>query len=111
MKIKIFNIILLFVLTFQVCLSQPGNQELTEKYYLTELRGNISLDIEITDLKSNKGMINVLISDESKNEIGKIILFQSNIPHYTTVHKSEKERITIAFDLMMYKNTNSVSLL
>ena len=69
MKIKIFNIILLLVLTFQVCLSQPGNQELTEKYYLTKLRGNISLDIEITDLKSNKGMINVLISDESKNEI------------------------------------------
>ena len=25
--------------------------------------------MEITDLKSNKGMINVLISDESKNEI------------------------------------------
>ena len=69
MKLKIFNIILLFVLTFQVCLSQGGNQELPEKYYLTELRGNISLDIEITDLKSNKGMINVLISDESKNEI------------------------------------------
>ena len=69
MKIKIFNIILLFLLTFQVCLSQAGNQEFPEKYYLTELRGNISLDIEITDLKSNKGMINVLISDESKNEI------------------------------------------
>ena len=44
-------------------------EELPEKYYLTELRGNISLDIEITDLNSNKGMINVLISDESKNEI------------------------------------------
>ncbi len=69
MKIKIFNIILLFVLTSQVCLSQGGNQDLPEKYYLTELRGNISLDMEITDLKSNKGMINVLISDESKNEI------------------------------------------
>ena len=67
MKIKIFNIILLFVLTFQVCLSQEGNHELPEKYYLTELRGNISLDIEITDLNSNKGMINVLILDESKN--------------------------------------------
>ena len=68
MKLKILNIILLFLLTSQVCLSQGGNQELPEKYYLTELRGNISLDMEITDLKSNKGMINVLISDESKND-------------------------------------------
>mgnify|MGYP001426752647 FL=1 len=69
MKLKIFNIILLFVLTIQVCFSQGGNQELPEKYYLTELRGNISLDIEITNLKSNKGMISVLISDENKNGI------------------------------------------
>jgi len=69
MKLKIFNIILLFVLTLQNCLSQGGNQELPEKYYLTELRGNISLDIEITNLKSNKGMISVLISDENKNGI------------------------------------------
>ena len=69
MKLKILNIILLFLLTSQVCLSQGGNQELPEKYYLTELRGNISLDMEITDLRSNKGMINILISDESKNEI------------------------------------------
>ena len=69
MKLKIFNIILLFVLTLENCLSQGGNQELPEKYYLTELRGNISLDIEITNLKSNKGMISVLISDENKNGI------------------------------------------
>ena len=50
-------------------MSQGGNKELPKKYYLTELRGNISLDIEITNLKSNKGMISVLISDENKNEI------------------------------------------
>ena len=69
MNLKIFNIILLFVLTFQVSLSQEGNQELPKKYYFTELRGNINLYMEITNLKSNKGIINVLISDESKNEI------------------------------------------
>jgi len=35
----------------------------------------------------------------SKNEVGKITLFQNNIPHYTDMHESDKERITIAFDL------------
>ncbi len=35
----------------------------------------------------------------SKNEVGKITLFQNSIPHYTDVHNSNKERITIAFDL------------
>jgi len=34
-----------------------------------------------------------------KNEVGKITLFQNNIPHYTDVHSSNIERITIAFDL------------
>jgi len=41
----------------------------------------------------------------SKNEVGKITLFQNNIPHYTDVHKSNKERITIAFDLTIKKPT------
>ena len=36
----------------------------------------------------------------SKNEVGKFTLFQNFIPHYTDVYKGEKERITIAFDLM-----------
>jgi len=36
---------------------------------------------------------------ESKNEVGKITLFQNNIPHYTSLNNSKKERITIAFDL------------
>jgi len=39
----------------------------------------------------------------SKNEVGKITLFQNNIPHYTDVHNSNIERITIAFDLMIHK--------
>ena len=41
----------------------------------------------------------------SKNEVGKITLFQNNIPHYTDVHNSNIERITIAFDLMIHKPT------
>jgi hypothetical protein len=45
----------------------------------------------------------------SKNEIGKITLFQNNIPHYTDMHNSEKERITLAFDLRVkiYNNENN----
>ena len=35
----------------------------------------------------------------SKNEVGKLTMFQNNIPHYTDIHNTDKERITIAFDL------------
>ena len=38
---------------------------------------------------------------ESKNDVGKVSIFQNNIPHYTDIQKSDKERITIAFDLMI----------
>jgi uncharacterized protein (DUF2141 family) len=69
MKLKIFNIILLLIVTLQVCVSQGVKQVLPVKNYYTEFNGNISLDIEIGDLKSNNGNINVLISDENKNEI------------------------------------------
>ena len=40
----------------------------------------------------------------SKNEPGKLTLFQNYIPHYTDVHKSDKERITIAFDLCLVQS-------
>jgi hypothetical protein len=39
----------------------------------------------------------------SKNEIGKITLFQNNIPHYSDEHLCDEERITIAFDLSLKK--------
>ena len=38
---------------------------------------------------------------KSLNEIGKITFFQQNIPHYTTIHDGESERISIAFDIVM----------
>jgi hypothetical protein len=38
----------------------------------------------------------------SKNEVGKITLFQNCIPHYTDVN-NDNERITIAFDLEISK--------
>jgi hypothetical protein len=40
---------------------------------------------------------------KSENKIGKITLFQNNIPHYTDEHKFEEKRITIAFDLSLIK--------
>jgi len=42
---------------------------------------------------------------KSENKVGKITLFQNNIPHYTDEHKYDKKRITLAFDLSL-KNTN-----
>jgi hypothetical protein len=40
---------------------------------------------------------------QSENKIGKITLFQNNIPHYTDEHKFKEKRITIAFDLSLIK--------
>lgn len=44
----------------------------------------------------------------SYNRIGKITLFQHNIPHYTTPHHSttNSERITLAFDISMAEFVN-----
>ena len=39
----------------------------------------------------------------SKNSVGKITMFQNNIPHYTDTQNENEERITIAFDLSLHK--------
>jgi hypothetical protein len=46
---------------------------------------------------------------ESKNEIGKITLFESCVPHYTSVNNSDHERITIAFDFIVDEDKNDKS--
>lgn len=38
---------------------------------------------------------------DSPNNVGKITIFQNCIPHYTTLHSADSERITIAFDLIV----------
>ena len=38
---------------------------------------------------------------DAKNKSGNLSFFFSNMPHYTTKHKSDEERITIAFDLQI----------
>ena len=47
----------------------------------------------------------------SKNEEGKLTLFQNFIPHYTDKHKGDIERITIAFDLAVVKLTERFTVL
>ena len=44
---------------------------------------------------------------ESKNEVGKLSIFSSSLPHYTDTYYGEKERITIAFDLFTYKKSDN----
>jgi hypothetical protein len=38
---------------------------------------------------------------DSINQVGKITFFQNNIPHFTTEHLGPKERISIAFDIIL----------
>ena len=45
------------------------SQEETTKFYITELRGDISLEMEINNLESNKGLIYIRILDENENPV------------------------------------------
>jgi hypothetical protein len=53
--------------------------------------------------------INEPVGYESVNEPGKLTLFQNCIPHYTTEHTGIKERITIAFDLIVEEGVKQYS--
>ena len=77
------------------------------------LSGNIcvSCDGTSTIYINPINTINDPVTYKSKNIVGKIILFQSNIPHYSTPHKNDKERMTIAFDLIIHKQKHSVQLI
>jgi hypothetical protein len=43
----------------------------------------------------------------SENRVGQLTFFQNNIPHYTTIHQADTERITIAFDILPEVGTGS----
>ena len=77
------------------------------------LSGNICISCEDTSTVYLNPInpINDPITYESKNTMGKIILFQSNIPHYTTPNNSDKDRMTLAFDLLLYKQKHSIELI
>ena len=42
---------------------------------------------------------------KSKNEVGKIVFYQTCLPHYTDAENSDIPRITIAFDLLVNGNS------
>ena len=45
------------------------SQEETTKFYITDLRGDISLEMKISNLESNKGPIYVRVLDEDENPV------------------------------------------
>ena len=54
-----------------------------------------------------QNQINEPSTFRSPNKVGKITLFQNCIPHYTDIHISDEERITIAFDLNIINLTKN----
>jgi hypothetical protein len=70
---------------------------------LTYLGGHISLteNDTCTVYINPINQLNDPIEHKSKNEVGKITLFQNNIPHYTTENKIDSPRVTMAFDIMV----------
>ena len=45
------------------------SQEETTKFYITEIRGDISLEMEINNLESNKGLVYIRILSENENPV------------------------------------------
>jgi hypothetical protein len=80
----------------------------------TYLGGHICIQCQNTLTKyiNPINQINDPETYSSKNEVGKITLFQNNIPHYTSIHNSDKLRITMAFELKVNdpKNNNYIEI-
>ena len=77
MKLYIYILIILNLLSLNVIFSQ----EETSKSYITDLRGNISLEMEINNLKSNKGPLYIRILDENENPV---IVGTSSVTNYSS---------------------------
>ena len=65
MKPYLHILIILNFLFLNLIFSQEGNS----KFYITDLRGDISLEIKINNLESNKGPIYIRILDENENPV------------------------------------------
>ena len=84
------------------------------------LGGHITVQCDDTYTGYTHPALVPLLDDDSENEafvhrshnvVGKITLFPNYIPHFTSVHNGDKERVTIAFDLMTRQPTaNHVQL-
>ena len=79
MKLHTYILIILNFLFLNLIFSQ----EETTKFYITEIRGDISLEMEINNLESNKGPIYIRILDENENPVivgtSPVINFSSEI--------------------------------
>ena len=71
---------ILIILNF-LFLNLIFSQEETTKFYITELRGDISLEMEINNLESNKGPIYIRILDENENPV---IVGTSSVVNYSS---------------------------
>ena len=65
MKLYFYTLTILNFLFLNVIFSQEENS----KYYITELRGDISLEMEINNLQSNNGPLYIRILDENENPV------------------------------------------
>jgi len=65
MKLHTYILIILNFLFLNLIFSQKE----TTKFYITEIRGDISLEMEINNLESNKGPIYIRILDENENPV------------------------------------------
>ena len=65
MKLYLHLLVILNFLFLNVIFSQ----EEISKYYITDLKGNISLEMEINNLESNNGPIYIRILDENENPV------------------------------------------
>ena len=65
MKLYFYTLTILNFLFLNVIFSQAENS----KYYITELRGDISLEMEINNLQSNNGPLYIRILDENENPV------------------------------------------
>ena len=59
---------IIIILNF-LCLNVIFSQEKNSKFYITDLRGDISLEMEINNRESNKGPIYIRILDENENPV------------------------------------------
>ena len=94
-----------------------GQQILTHLHDITPtcyLGGHISVQCEDTYTGYTHPALVPLLDEGSDNEafvhksdntIGKLTLFPNYIPHFTSVHQGDQERITIAFDLLTNQPT------
>ena len=67
MKEIIYILILLIITT--ISSNKVLSQEENSIYYITDLRGDISLEMEINNLQSNNGPLYIRILDENENPV------------------------------------------